>query len=400
VLSHPSGADLRNRCLLNAIALAWTTLGIGSTPCVWAQGGPPPAGTTPAYTLVVTSAKRLRGDLKLVFQGPRLEAQEWLVVAARLPELSGQIDVRSALPPRGRTGGDLSELGRPILLARVPVDSAKRRNELEIRVEYEATLLGRKLVVLKPSEAAPTINPLGAKSRRLALADVSPFDFRSQQFQDWLTEHKLRRGPGEGEIEFARRVFLDLKKRSKFGANEKSDWLASHVCAAPKTDAGGMAILYVSALRAGGIPARVLAGRRAESSGFEPQSKKAYDVTHCRAEFFAPGVGWIPADVADAVLHDKSPEGLRYFGLDDADFVTLHVDSDLVFDTYFGRKTIPWLQNPTFWVTGSGNFEGQKTTVDWKVQLEPIDVATVQSRKPGGSSPSVSKKAKDAPSRP
>jgi hypothetical protein len=392
--------SLRYRSLRISIALAWTTLGIGSAPRGWAQSGPAAPGTTPAYRLVVTSAKRLRGDLTVVFQAPRIEAQEWLVHAARLPELSGQVDLRSALPPRGRIGRELSELGRPILLATMPVDNLKRRHELEIRVSYEATLLGRKLVERKPGEALAPIAGLDARSRRLALTDASPFDFRSQPFQEWLADHKLRRSPNEDEIEFARRVFLELKKGSKFGANEKADWLASHLCSAPKTDAGGLAIVYVSALRAGGVPARVLAGRRAEPSGLEPLSKKPYDVIHCRAEFFAQGVGWIPADVADAVLRDKSPEGLRYFGQDEADFVTLHVDTDLVFDTYFGRKTVPWLQNPTFWVTGSGTFDGQKTSVDWKVQVEPIEVATALSRKPGGSTPAASKKAKDTASKP
>ncbi|MCF7675818.1 MAG: hypothetical protein K9M97_10775 [Akkermansiaceae bacterium] len=62
-------------------------------------------------------------------------------------------------------------------------------------------------------------------------------------------------------------------------------------------------------------------------------------------------------DVASGVLHDKSPAGPEYFGNDRGDFITLHLDHDLVFDTHhFGVKRMPLLQRPTYWATGRGGF--------------------------------------------
>ena len=56
---------------------------------------------------------------------------------------------------------------------------------------------------------------------------------------------------------------------------------------------------------------------------------------------------------------NRSAEKLRYFGDDPGDFVTLHLDTDIVFDTrYFGRKTYTLLQRPSYWVRGSGSMQG------------------------------------------
>jgi transglutaminase-like putative cysteine protease len=130
-----------------------------------------------------------------------------------------------------------------------------------------------------------------------------------------------------------------------------------------------MATLFVAALRAQGVPARVLAGRWAKSAvRGERVGALPYFQGHVKAEFFAQGVGWVPADLSSAVVHDRSPEKLRYFGSDRGDFLTLHVDTDLVLDTvHFGSRSMTYLQNSAYWATGSGSFEGAIVTKDWRV---------------------------------
>jgi len=49
------------------------------------------------------------------------------------------------------------------------------------------------------------------------------------------------------------------------------------------SDCGGLATLYVSILRANGIPARCLTGR-----SIDPNTP------HVKMDFYAEGVGWVP----------------------------------------------------------------------------------------------------------
>ena len=60
------------------------------------------AGPEPAYALVTTSAKHVRDELTFEVVAPDVRAKEWVVYITRLPELTSQTDVRSALSPGGR----------------------------------------------------------------------------------------------------------------------------------------------------------------------------------------------------------------------------------------------------------------------------------------------------------
>jgi hypothetical protein len=124
-------------------------------------------------------------------------------------------------------------------------------------------------------------------------------------------------------------------------------------------------------------------------------SKRPYDPVHIRAEFHAQGVGWVPADILFAATRDESPEGLRYFGVDEGDFVAFHVGTDFVLETYFGPKPVEWLQNPSFWTLGAGTFDGVTVRADWKVKSEPVDPAEAAPRK--AAAKAAVKKSRNAP---
>ena len=130
-----------------------------------------------------------------------------------------------------------------------------------------------------------------------------------------------------------------------------------------------MAAMFVTALRARGIPARALAGRWAKSA--KPADKIGaipYYQEHVKAEFYAQGVGWVPVDLSSAVLHDRSPGKLTFFGNDCGDFLTLHLDNDLTLDSlYFGVHVMPWMQDAAYWVTGAGNLNHAVIRKSWSV---------------------------------
>ena len=43
---------------------------------------------------------------------------------------------------------------------------------------------------------------------------------------------------------------------------------------------------------------------------------------HAKAEFFAAGIGWVPADVAGAIRMNRATDGLECFGNDSAELLT------------------------------------------------------------------------------
>ena len=365
------------------------SLGIGGFQPSLAQLEPSSsAGRQPSYTLVVSSANRVHDELTFGFKAPKLQAEDWVVYMARLPELSGQSQVRSALNHGGRPVHELGGMGRSLLFARVPVKGVRWRDGLTVRVEYEATLSVRHLERRKPGTPAPHVVPLNPRERRAAMTEGAPFDFRSSDFQGWMDENTMRRKPDEEEVDLARRVFVAIKKRFRYVYTKDMDRLASRVGKASRSDDVGLAIVFVSALRANGIPARLLCGRWARPT---KPGWNAADEPHVKAEFFATGVGWVPADPGTAVHAEKPSEGLEHFGRDNGDFLTLHVDTPIEIDTiHFGRKTIDGLQSPSFWVTGTGTFEGLTLPVTSKIRVEPVE-RSGPSRKPQGRGPDSSR---------
>ncbi len=355
-------------------AIIVASIGLGASPARAQDAKRASAGSQPAYSMVTTAAKHVHDELTFVYVAPKLDGDEWIFYVPRLPELVWQTDVRSAVFPGGRPVRELSLLGRPVLFTRIPVRGREGRDQVTIRVEYEANLRARRLVRREPgSKATPPVRPLPPNERRIALAAGRQFDFRSESFQSWLDAHEMRREPKEDEIDFARRVFLEIKKGFQQIEGANLDRLASHILTQRKSDSGGLSIVFTSVLRANGIPALVASGRWAREA--QP-GRNAADDPHVAATFFATGVGWVPVDLGSAITRDKSSEGLEFFGTDNADFLILHFDTDLEFDTiHFGQKTVDFVQAPVFWVSGSGSLDDFKLLVTSQILIEPLDLS-------------------------
>ena len=106
----------------------------------------------------------------------------------------------------------------------------------------------------------------------------------------------------------------------------------SKLCAQTKADCDGLSAVFVSALRANQIPARMLAGLPAKSA----KPVNGVILGHARAEFYAAKVGWVPVDPAYAKGMKKEP--LAHFGKDRADLVIAHIDYELLLPFPTTRK--------------------------------------------------------------
>lgn len=298
-----------------------------------------------------------------------MQAAEWIVAAPVAPELPGQTGVKTTLSPAGTAVKDRSPEARPLLVARVPVTTPGRASGLPIRVTYQATLRARELKPLTAGAKAPRVPALTAADRKAYLADAGDIDLATPAFARWQAEQGYVRQPREGDLDFARRVFAAIRSGFAYEYKGEQDRRASAVCRAGRSDCGGLAVLFVAVMRTNKVPARVLYGRWAVSSKAEEKlGSGEYHQWHVKAEFYADGVGWVPVDLARAVL-DKSAADPGYFGTDAGDFLTLHVDPDMVIDAGpFGAKSLVNLQRPAWWVTGRGSVTPTAVSEDWKVK--------------------------------
>jgi hypothetical protein len=325
-----------------------------------------------SYSLEVKTVAGVVGTLTYDIAYPDIRASEWVVCASQAPALPGQIKVRTSLNPAGASAHDETDLARGLLMARVPADAQHVCNALSIQTTYEMTLRSRKL---RRGSRSPRDANLSPAERAMFLAARGDMDFQTPAFKEWLTSHGLQRRSQEGEISFGRRVFLELKSGMQYDASSSQELRASAVCTSGRSDCGGLSVLFTSILRANKIPARTLWGRWAFSA--EPGktwANRPYFQTHVKAEFFARGVGWVPVDLASGILHDKSPQGLRFFGNDPGDFITFHVDPNFVVDTHLsGAKPVPHMQCPAWWLKGQGSLKDAKIVQDWQVKRTKVD---------------------------
>ena len=342
----------------------------------------PQDGGNSRYVLRVQPAKTIEATLDYEMKFPSISANQWVVVAPAPPELPGQTDVQNLLEPRGTPSQEMSPTHRSMLTALVPADGWEQRYQISAKAEYRATLMSRRLALRDAGEQGTEPNPPRPEERRAALVQSKTYDFDSPGFRKWLDSQSLRRDPQEGQVDYARRVFQAIKQGFSYEFTDRMDRRASHICAAGKSDCGGLSIVFASALRAQGIPARILVGRWAMSA---QGGRGEYYQAHVKAEFYADGVGWVPADLASGRLHDRSREGLRYFGRDEGDFLTLHLDPDLVVDSVlFGPQPVFCVNGGLLvWVQGDGSASRPKIRQGWHVREVPLSSRSL-SRNPEG----------------
>jgi len=324
----------------------------------------------PKYALDSRPAKTVEGTLTQKITVPNASVDEWVLVAAEPADLPGQRHDEWLMDPPAQPTHERGDAKRPMLLARVPVMDTDDRHEITLHVTYRTELMSRDLKPRDGDTKAVAVELPGRAELAAALAASDCIDFKTPDFQAWLDREKLRPNPEETEMDFAARAFRWVRDSCKYEYTAAMDRSATHVCSCKTSDCGGLSALFVSILRANGIPARRLVGRWAASA--KPGAKVGeveYYQQHVKAEFFAAGIGWVPADPASAVLWDKSADGLTYFGHDPGDFITFHVDGDFLIDThYFGKQTVPYLQGAAFWVKGTGTVDGYRVETQWEVK--------------------------------
>ena len=133
-----------------------------------------------------------------------------------------------------------------------------------VEATYELTINRRRL---EPGEPTAPVTRLTRAERSAFLAPSKHFDFTSPKFRAWLAKQDLKRKKDERDLDFAFRAMETMVRTHVYRFELRSDRSASAVCKAGWSDCGGLATVYVSILRANGIPARCLSGRNLKPDG-------------------------------------------------------------------------------------------------------------------------------------
>lgn len=129
-------------------------------------------------------------------------------------------------------------------------------------------------------------------------------------------------GEQQGAVPKARAIYEWVVQRTRREATVRGCGLGDVVSLLQSGDFRGKCAdingLFVALARAAGVPARDAYGIRVADSrwGFKSLGKSV-DITkaqHCRAEFHAQGLGWVPVDPADVrkVMLEEVPGGLPF----------------------------------------------------------------------------------------
>lgn len=308
--------------------------------------------------------------LKLSINAPSLTALQWILFNPAPPELPQQklSQVKVHIEDSADTGQFVKELSpehRYLFRSLVSAKNESLFKNVKMRTTYQLSTFAREL---KPG--APTVPPeaLPDLARKMYTAPSETVNYSAPEFQTWLQTNRLLKSPGERDIEFAWRAFWKIRKHYNYYYEAKQDKRAATICGKDATDCGGLSWLLVGTLRANGIPARSLVGRWTKKDAEPDSANNGNGQCHVKSEFYANGIGWVPVEMSGAVSN-KAADPLNFFGKLDSNFVVLHTDTDLTLDTvWFGLSTLRNLQQPAFWVKGSGSVNGYTMQVTWQTK--------------------------------
>ena len=181
--------------------------------------------------------------------------------------------------------------GQPVFEVTSRFRTRDRKVELKPGAGMQANA-AQQALYLKPSEFMPTdgiVRETALKATRGARTDID----KARAIYDWTVENTERnaktRGCGVGDV------------KAMLESNNLNGKCAD------------LNALFVALSRSVGVPARDVYGVRVADSkrGYKSLGKSG-DITraqHCRAEFYAQNIGWIPVDPADVrkVVLEESP---------------------------------------------------------------------------------------------
>jgi transglutaminase-like putative cysteine protease len=328
----------------------------------------------PALRIETADVQKVNATITYELKTKNFAVTKWMIFLPEPPELPSQGSVKVTADPVGKIVSEKSLLERKVRYIELPVADPVPGGGVTVKLEVEAVLRKRKLVELKGDEKPPAVTPLTAAEQKYYLSSTARVDHNAKAFREWLDAKKLHAARTESPLAFAARILEVIRTDYRYNFDPDEDKRASVACKTQATDCGGMAILFVAALRANDIPARVIVGRHAlaRKPGSNP-TDTGYDRPHIRTEMFVDGIGWVLVDPS-LVNVSKNRPVTAFIGSDPGDLLVLHTDVDLQLPFPDKVRECQFLQiNPYFWSTGKGTYDGYFGPSGWEVKTTPIE---------------------------
>jgi transglutaminase-like putative cysteine protease len=326
---------------------------------------------SPTHRMLIIDHRTIAASIGFDIHTTDFTVTRWIVYLPEPPELPSQTKVKTAFEPLGTTIAEKSLLARKIRVIDVPLAAPTRGAALSLKQQITATLRTRRLVPLKSGEKPPMVPALTSAERKFYLASSLRIDCDTSAFKNWLVVKKLNRDKSEPPLDYAARVLKVIRRDYAYKFDQADEKRASVSCSRAATDCGGMTFIFVAAMRANDIPARVLVGRLAQTRkpGSTPDDCD-YDQPHVRAEFHAAGIGWVPVDPAFANF-EKSRPVEQFIGEDLGDMLVLHVDLDLRLPTPGNEQVVDMMQlEPYVWTFGFGKLDVALGPTKWHARTK------------------------------
>jgi transglutaminase-like putative cysteine protease len=336
--------------------------------CLAVLAASPVFAEPPRYYMQLLGSRRVVATYRFEVTTTNSAVKEFTFRAMAAPEIAHQTQTSTSMRPAGELSTDLSPARRPMVMTRVSVADPQPPQRVEAEVIYRATLLARRMTPLMPGQRVEPAPPLAPAARELYLAETPTLDFQASDFQTWLDNHSLRRRKEESDIDFARRAFTSMIDLYAF-ENGQPNRPVSAACLSPKADCDGLGVVFVAAMRANGVPARLLFGIPAVQS-LKPNPRGGIE-GHAFAEFFAEGVGWTPVEIGSALQHARETNPQQWFGFDPGRLMVQHVDCDLAIPTPGRPMHIYSLHSLFVSVSGKGKMDVRIRSLGWDVEVEP-----------------------------
>ena len=328
----------------------------------------------PALRIEATDRQKVNATITYEIKTTNFAATRWMIFLPEAPTLPSQVKVKTVADPSGKLLTEKSLLRRPVRYIERSEAVPTPGTGITMRLEIEAVLRSRKLVQVKEDEKPPVVTPLTAEERKYYLARTPRVDYDAKPFREWLEAKKLHRAKEESPLAFAERVVEVIRTDYEYNYDPDEDRRASTVCSAAKTDCAGLSYLFTAAMRTNGVPARFLVGRlaRPRERGSD-RTKPGFERPHVRVEFYAAGIGWVPADPTYAQAARAKPVS-AFVGTDPGDLLVLHVDTDLRLPYPDKEREAQFIQiGPHYWAQGNGKFDGYFAPSGWELKATPIE---------------------------
>ncbi len=310
------------------------------------------------WQMVYTPSHRATYTKEWKYRFPDQKSTRWFIALRYPPKLAWSRDVTAKAelltgsgwkPFREVTDGSAER--RRMLVIDLPHDDPKLRGGFTVRTSLAGTIYHQQL---RRGRSPSPPAPLSTGERDAFLAETDTFDFGKPNVKAWMDAHRMWIGKGESHLDFAHRVYKELRRPKvlPYDTKDGGEWVCSQILRSGFGECCRHAIVGTSILRANKVPARTVCGLWA----IDDRSKGG----HCWGEFFMDGVGWVPYDTTLEV--DTKPDTEAHFGAKKGEVLAGMVDFDWVIDAGpFGRKTVFAIDAfPAFWSAGEGNLDNSQ----------------------------------------